>query len=246
MYAPRQKVAIRMFSGIVETQSKLTFSQVEDHLNSESNLNTQKLRIRIEKPIDWSDLKRGDSIALNGICLTLETFSETELEFILGPETLKVIQSVEEFFSRPINLERSLLVSSRIHGHLVLGHVDGMAKVVISQGQNNIHYLSILLPESFAPLVWYKGSISLSGVSLTINQVHGSQVDVCLIPETVRATNLTHYQVGNLIPFEIDNMARGLARLLEYRNQTQMQFLNTEDNTEKKLDKKGENHALNS
>lgn len=199
-----------MFSGIVETQSKLIKFTPEDHTT----------RIQIQKPSEFTDIKRGDSIAINGVCLTVEKFDDQTIDFVLGPETLKLLKWDElELTSRPLNMERSLKLNDRIHGHFVLGHADGVGKVVESYKLGDAHFLKILLPETAADYVWYKGSIALAGVSLTLNKVEGSEIEVCLIPETVRVTNLATFKPGDSIPFEIDNYARALVKRLEAKQQ---------------------------
>jgi riboflavin synthase len=192
-----------MFSGIVEARSELLSYTPEN----------QSVRIQIKRPPHFEDIHRGDSIAVNGVCLTVEKFDDQKIEFVLGAETLKVLRwDQSQLAARPLNLERSIAVGDRIHGHFVLGHVDGLAVCTKSDALGDCHILRIQLPETFAAYVWYKGSITLAGVSLTINDVTGSEIEVCLIPETIRATNLTSFKAGHQVPFEVDQMARAFVR----------------------------------
>src|SRR5687768_9267492 len=109
-----------MFSGIVETQSELLALETTP----------PSAKITIKKPVAWNDLKIGDSIAVNGICLTIGTFTEDQIQFVLGPETLSITQWQEYYKpGAPLNLERSLQVGDRMHGHFVSGHVDEMGKI---------------------------------------------------------------------------------------------------------------------
>ena len=188
-----------MFSGIVEAQSKI--------------LRTEKfesaLRIWVTRPHDFDDIKTGDSICTNGVCLTVEKFDNTEIQFCLGHETLQVLGKSFQFWLRyGVNLERSLKFGDRVHGHLVTGHVDNIAEVVRADADGECWQLAIKLPEEHRKFVWKKGSICISGVSLTVNEAQNGVVAVCLIPETMKATVLPQFSVGDLITFETDYLAK--------------------------------------
>ena len=194
-----------MFTGIVETKCKVQKVQV----------GAQSLQISVEKPNNFDDLKIGDSIAINGVCLTVEAFDEFKMSFTLAAESLHITGWTEENFTEyaTVNVERAMKASDRVHGHFVLGHVDGMAKVSQKKDLGEAVLYSIELPESFAAFVWRKGSITLNGVSLTINEVRGKEVEVCLIPETLKRTNLVELEVGESLTFEVDSMARAFVHL---------------------------------
>jgi riboflavin synthase len=198
-----------MFSGIVEAKTKL--------LNFAANpQNPSETRIEIEKPIEFEDLSIGDSIAVNGVCLTLEKFTNTTLQFCLGAETLNITGwSAQTLAKLPLNLERSLKFGDRIHGHIVLGHVDGLCEVTSIKNENGCLIVRLKVPQEQLPLIWPKGSVCLQGVSLTINAVTNDGFEVCLIPETLRQTNLVDIQVGDQLNLEVDQMARGLQRQFE-------------------------------
>ena len=192
-----------MFSGIVEAQSKIKNQTVSQ----------QAIRIEIDKPQKFDDIKIGDSICTNGICLTIEKFDSNTLQFCLGAETLKLLGGAfESWKDRSLNLERSLKLGDRIHGHLVTGHVDAAAKVHRAYQDGECWQMQIEIPQNLKNYFWKKGSICLSGVSLTVNEVHRSQdqclVDVCLIPETIKKTNLAQYKTGDLINIEADYLAK--------------------------------------
>lgn len=197
-----------MFTGIVESLGQVVSWQ-------ESELS---VKIQIEKPTSFENLKIGDSIAVNGVCLTLENVGEGPMAFTLGYETLRVLKldTSHTCLSQKVNLERSLTWGGRVDGHFLTGHVDDTLRVagVIKQGESLI--LEIELPEKWWPYVWPKGSLGLNGVSLTINQVTSHSFFVCLIPETLKRTNLSHCQVGDVVNFEADNMARGLVHNLNF------------------------------
>ncbi|MCB0391746.1 MAG: riboflavin synthase [Bdellovibrionales bacterium] len=194
-----------MFTGIVETKSKI----------QKVLAGPQSFQITLEKPSYFNDLKRGDSIAVNGVCLTLENFDQNSIEFTVAAETLHVTGWSEQKLKEMnlVNLERSMHVSDRIHGHFVLGHVDGIGKIIKKEKAGDSLVLEIELPPNYEAYVWNKGSITLNGVSLTINKVNGSKVEVCLIPETLRSTNLSHLNIGDGLTFEVDSMARAFVHL---------------------------------
>ncbi len=199
-----------MFSGIIEAQSRIKTQLSND----------QVIRIEIDKPISFDDLKIGDSIATNGVCLTIENFDAEKIQFCLGAETLSLLGSAFSLWAKyPINLERSLRLGDRIHGHLVTGHVDTAAKVYKSYQDGECWQMQIEIPQALKNYFWKKGSICLSGVSLTVNEVHknASQVlvDVCLIPETIKKTNLAQYQPGDLINVEADYLAKAYLKQKE-------------------------------
>ncbi len=176
------------------------------------------LRINVAKPTHFDDLKIGDSIACNGVCLTLEAFDNRHMQFALAAETLQVTQWTANHLMRSdLNLERSLALGARIHGHLVAGHVDAMGEVVRIKDQEESRFMSVALPESLWPLVWKKGSLTINGVSLTVNNLEQGVVDVWLIPETLARTNLGAAKVGDAVTLEVDMMARALMRYMETR-----------------------------
>lgn len=175
--------------------------------HSDENL----LRIWVDRPEDFDDIKLGDSIATNGVCLTVEAFSETEIQFAIAAETLLVTGWDEDFFSRyKVNLERSLRFGDRIHGHLVSGHVECMAEVLSSKEEAGSHFIQIELPDAMKNYVWKKASVCINGISLTVNSIDSEKLEVCLIPETVQRTNLGSLAVGTKICLEPDYMAKAL------------------------------------
>ena len=190
-----------MFSGIVETTGVVRAAEPAGEL----------LRLRVELPPSFTDLKSGDSVCMDGVCLTVEDFTANDMGFALGLETLKVTGwSSERVLGRVVNLERSLRLHDRIHGHLVTGHVDQAGKVVHIEAQKEWRTLSIEFTEALAPFIWTKGSITINGVSLTINSMGNQSFQVGLIPETLKRTNMGRLQVGDPVNLEVDNMARGL------------------------------------
>lgn len=190
-----------MFSGIVEAVSEIQSSQ--ELVNA--------YRIQVDKPTQFNDLHLGDSIAVDGVCLTVEAFDEKQMTFALAAETIRVLQwNPSSWIGKRVNLERSLRFGDRIHGHLVTGHVDSLAQVTRAELQGESFFLDVKVASSVLPYVWKKGSITINGVSLTVNELKGSVVEVCLIPETLKRTNLGALKVGQVVNIEPDYMARAV------------------------------------
>lgn len=206
-----------MFSGIVESVQPIVF--VQKGLGS-------LIRIRVSKPSEFNDLKVGDSIAVDGVCLTVESFDSETITFALAAETLRILQwspeNPESLKGRKLNLERSLRFGDRIHGHLVTGHVDSLGLVTRSEGQGENWFLDVKVADSLLPFIWKKGSITLNGVSLTINELKGSTVSVGLIPETLKRTNLGDLKIGSMINVEPDYMAKALQRMLQTQKENSL------------------------
>lgn len=195
-----------MFSGIVES--------VQPIVKSEELQNA--FRIAVTRPQDFDDIKSGDSIACDGVCLTVETFNQHEMTFALAAETIRVLNwTPTTWVGKKLNLERSLRFGDRIHGHLVTGHVDSLGVVTRAELVGESFFLDVKVADSILPFVWKKGSITLNGVSLTVNEIKGSVVGVCLIPETVKRTNLGALVSGSTINVEPDYMARAVMRAIE-------------------------------
>lgn len=198
-----------MFSGIVETVAQVTsFEPVGSNA-----------QIRLTRPKDFNDISIGDSIAVNGLCLTVTAFDELHMQFDLGPETLKITGwSKESLLNQKVNLERSLAMGARVHGHFVSGHVDEMGKVTQRKELGEALELWVSFSANFKAYIWKKGSVAINGVSLTVNEVDANSLQVTLIPETLRRTNLNALQEGDLVTLESDTMARALVQHLKNIN----------------------------
>lgn len=188
-----------MFSGIVEATSEVLF--VEKRANV--------VRVKVSRPADFMDIKTGDSISCNGVCLTVETFDSETIQFSLANETLQLLKiNSDELLGKIWNLERSLMFGDRVHGHLVTGHVEAVGTVVRSEAVGESWFLDVKVPGNMARYIWKKGSIALQGVSLTVNEFSNQVVSVCLIPETLKRTNLKLLQLGQAINVETDYLAK--------------------------------------
>ena len=177
--------------------------------------------LRMVLPNVWSDVKRGESIAINGVCLTVAEMMDhghqPAVAFDAIPETLARTNLGSLKVGDDVHVERSLRVGDRLDGHMVQGHVDGTAKI-ISQGGNSADWrLRVELPPTFAKYLVPKGSITLDGVSLTIASIADQSFEVALIPTTLEITRLGQRPIGWPLNVECDMMAKTVVRFLELR-----------------------------
>lgn len=204
-----------MFSGIIETTAIIK-NIVE---------NNEQFIIDVEKPSNFDDLKVGDSISVDGVCLTVEKFDETQIQFTIAHETIQVTGwSKASLQNKKVNLERALKVDSRLHGHWVTGHVDNVSEVSSKTFEGDSLIIKVAMLDSFKKLIWQKGSVTLNGVSLTVNEVTSEYFSVCLIPETLRVTNIADIDEGQKINVEFDYMARAVVNFLENSNIDNLQL----------------------
>ncbi len=176
-----------------------------------------ELKIQVEKPslANFSHLKPGESVAVDGVCLTLEKLSSQAMHFHLGYETLKVTGwNKQNLQGRKVNLEPALKIGDFVGGHFVSGHVDGMAKVLRCTANGASLLMSIKISEEFKPYFWKKSFITLNGVSLTVNEVKEASLFICLVPETLRRTNLMDQKPGHFLTVEVDSLSRALVSTL--------------------------------
>ncbi len=175
------------------------------------------MAVDLVRPDSFVELNLGDSIAVDGVCLTLSGLNARAMSFDIGVETQLVTQwGRRHKVGQMVNLERSLLLQSRVHGHLVTGHVDTLGNIVASEQKGECRFLTVAIQPDMAWAIWRKGSVALNGVSLTVNQVHDFSdhvaFEVCLIPETIRRTNLDSLRAGGGVHVEFDQLARALQR----------------------------------
>lgn len=177
----------------------------------------QLLRVHAQQVLD--DLQLGDSIAVNGVCQTVtdlhaDGFSVETLEVSLQKTSLGGLRAGSR-----VNLERALLAGSRMGGHVVQGHVDGLARVTAVQRKNENVYIELLLPHDLARFCVAEGSIAVEGISLTVAALRGSRITLNVIPTTLRDTVLSDRREGDRVNIEVDIMARYVERLLTTQKQ---------------------------
>lgn len=177
------------------------------------------VRLRVDAgALDCADIAIGDSVAVSGACLTVVARSNAQLEFDVSAESLRCTVGLAQ--PGPVNLEKALRFGDRLGGHLVAGHVDGVGTVRQFHPVGESHALEVEAPAELARYIAVKGSITIDGVSLTVNQVHGARFAVNLIPHTLAVTTLGALQVGQLVNLEADLLARYLERLVNGRELT--------------------------
>jgi riboflavin synthase len=202
-----------MFTGIITAVGRI--AAVHD-LGSSL---THGKRLTIECPVDYlADVGLGDSIALNGACMTVTTFDPATNSFTvdISAESLTKTSGLDRI--GPINLEKALRANDRLGGHLVSGHVDGIGRVTHFAQVGESWELRILAPQALAKYLAYKGSVTVNGASLTVNRIQdqpdGCELSINLIPHTVQNTALGSLQAGSSVNLEIDLIARYVERML--------------------------------
>jgi riboflavin synthase len=163
--------------------------------------------------LDLADLQTGDSVAVNGACLTVVALAPNVVTVDVSRETLDCTSGFAE--GEAVNLEKSLKLDDRVSGHLVSGHVDAVGEVKRCEGGGNCVVMTIKAPDTLAKFLARKGSIAVHGTSLTINDVKGSEFTVNLIPHTLAASNLKLLEAGSKVNLEVDMLARYVERILE-------------------------------
>lgn len=197
-----------MFTGIIEELG--TVVAIEDQPDAK--------RITFSGPIVTSDVHRGDSIAVNGACLTAVELSGDQFTADVMHETLRLTSLGSLVVGSPVNLERAMNAETRFGGHMVLGHVDGVGEFLSREPSSNWEWVTIRIPSSLMKYVVLKGSITIDGISLTVNEVTSDTVSFSLIPETLRLTTLGSKGVGDAVNVEVDIMAKHIEKLMESRN----------------------------
>ena len=194
-----------MFTGIVEEVGRV------------SSLSAYRLVLNAEKVL--SDAKIGDSISVNGACLTVVDFDASSFAVDLAPETLRRTSLGQAGTGSAVNLERALSASDRMGGHIVQGHVDGTGAITGLTPEADCYIMEIEAPESFVPYIVEKGFIAVDGISLTVVQRTESRFTISVIPFTMQNTNLHERAVGDRVNLEADILAKYVESFLESRFQ---------------------------
>jgi riboflavin synthase len=168
--------------------------------------------------LGMEDVQLGDSIAVNGVCLTVVKIDGKRFSVNVSRETLNCTTGLEVQGAR-VNLEKALRLADRLGGHLVSGHVDGVGEVVEFTDLDESWKLGVRVPQLLAKYIAVKGSITINGVSLTVNQVEGDVFSVNLIPYTLEVTTLNELRVGDKVNVEIDLIARYVERIMQARGE---------------------------
>ena len=209
-----------MFTGIVQQLGTLVSRE----------LNNGEARLEIDVPAVLADQTGvGDSVAVNGVCLTVVERRGCRLLFDASAETLSKTRLGQLENGARLNLEPALSASDPVGGHFVTGHVDGVGEVTRVQPEGQSHRVEIEAPEALARYIAEKGCISVDGVSLTVNDVKGARFDFNVVPYTWSVTNMQDYSVGTQVNLEVDLIARYLERLMGRRDAAQTEPAITTD-----------------
>lgn len=199
-----------MFTGIIQA-----LGQIESVTPMGDD---EKLTIKTGE-LDMTDVQIGDSIAVNGVCLTAVELGKDHFTVHVSKETLSCTVGLDQ--PRIVNLEKALRLSDRLGGHLVSGHVDGVGQIVRFEPLGDCWLLMVRAPETIAKYIAVKGSIAIDGVSLTVNQVDYDVFSVNLIPHTIQMTTFQHAGVGSRVNLEVDLIARYVERMTTWQGTDQ-------------------------
>jgi riboflavin synthase len=194
-----------MFTGIIETMGTVAALQPRNG----------DLRVRITTTtLPLADVRIGDSIATNGVCLTVVELPGDGYWADVSRETLAFTTIGEWRVGAAVNLEKALMAASRLGGHIVSGHVDGVGEVVSRREDARSIRLTVRAPAELAKYIAHKGSICVDGISLTVNAVSGTDFELNIVPHTAQVTVIGNYGIGTRVNLEVDVIARYLERLL--------------------------------
>lgn len=193
-----------MFTGLVEAVGDIRERSATDG----------GYRLRIRCPFA-STLSLGDSLAVNGVCLTVIAASSTEVQADIGPETVRVTTLGALAPGTKVNMERPLRADSRLGGHFVQGHVDGVGVIHALRQESDFVWLTVGFPRELAPFIVYKGSIAVDGISLTVARLGGDRFDVQIVPFTMDHTNLQTARSGDRVNLECDMVGKYVVRAME-------------------------------
>ena len=194
-----------MFTGIIEAVGRV--QQITPRNGD------VRLTIATEK-LNLSDVKLGDSIATNGICLTVVELTGQGFAADVSNETLRRTCLKTWQVGTRVNLEKALMPTSRLGGHIVSGHVDGLGEIISFKPDARSLQYQVRAPDGLAKYISEKGSITVDGISLTVNAIDGATFSLNIVPHTVQETNVGQWQTGSVVNLEVDLLARYLERLI--------------------------------
>ena len=197
-----------MFTGIIQAIGEIKYTQPI----AEPGSHGVTVHVSVGA-LDLSDVKLGDSVAVNGVCLTVTALMNDLFTVDVSQETLHCTHGLEQVGKR-VNLEKAMRLSDRLGGHLVSGHVDAIGTVVAYEPVGESVDLGVKAPGSVLDFLVHKGSIAVNGVSLTVNRIDGDEFSINLIPHTLAMTTLNELEPGMAVNLETDMLARYVARLL--------------------------------
>ncbi len=194
-----------MFTGIIEDKGKIL---TVEHRG-------QGKKVTLELPIDLTEVQLGDSINVNGVCLTVTKKRKQVIGVDLSPETLQKTTLGELREGDQVNLERALRLSDRLGGHIVTGHADGIGVITGRREEGDFLHLKIRIPESVGKYVVPKGSIAIDGISLTVNEYREGEFNITLIPYTLEKTTLIQKKIGDHVNVEADILGKYVEKMVK-------------------------------
>lgn len=194
-----------MFTGIIQAIGQIAAM--------ENRNGDMRLTIATGK-LDMSDVELGDSIAVNGVCLTAVEYNSSQFVADVSLESLSLTTLGKLQKNSRVNLEKALTLNTRLGGHLVSGHVDGMATVLDRQAEARSEKFVLEAPDNLKRYISHKGSVTIDGTSLTVNEVDDRKFSLNIVPHTIQETIINDYSVGSQVNLEVDVLARYLERLL--------------------------------
>ncbi len=201
-----------MFTGIVEEVGKIKAIK--------KGKNSARLVINAKKVLE--DVKLGDSIAVNGVCLTVTEFSNSEFGVDVMHESLKKSSLSTLKNDSSVNLERAMLLNGRFGGHIVSGHIDGTGKIINIKNDDNAIWYTISAKEKIMKYIIEKGSITIDGISLTVANLSESDFSVSIIPHTQEETILKTKKIGDIVNLENDCIAKYVEKLLNFKEKSEV------------------------
>lgn len=195
-----------MFTGLIEAVGKVIWIRATK----------SRTQLQLAAPLVAEDLKKGDSVSVNGCCLTTTAIRDNLLTFDLLEETLNRTNLQALRRDSPVNLERAVAAGARMGGHFVQGHIDCALRALSYSAEGADTRLEVELPEAWACYAAFKGSVALNGISLTIAEILPASFVVWIIPHTRRQTNLENLQPGELLNVEFDIIAKYVERMLPH------------------------------
>ncbi len=196
-----------MFTGIVEETGRV--------VSFTPQAEAWRLQIAARRVLEG--LAEGDSVAVNGCCLTAAKFDSGYIWFDVLEETRRLTNFSELAEGSPVNLERSLRFDGKVGGHFVTGHIDGLGVIEVFEARGKDHYLKVRAPKGSGRYLVHKGSIAIDGISLTIAEVEGDACAVWLIPHTLQVTNLGPRRAGEKVNLEFDLLGKYVEKLMQTR-----------------------------
>lgn len=200
-----------MFTGIVEEKGMIKSIK-------QNSKQGYKFEIIAKKILE--DIQVGDSISVEGVCITVTEFTQQSFEVDVMPETVKATTMKYLKETNKVNLERAMLSTTRLGGHFVSGHIDGLGEIVSKTPLENAVYYQIKLPVSLSKYLINKGSITIDGISLTVFEIKENTLTISLIPHTFSQTTLGKKSLGDLVNIECDLLAKHLEKQLSLKKET--------------------------